>query len=106
VRRRTVSAVVYTLPAVGNRLEGMAAAPADALGLVRLAIQRADSLAELIRQAAPAPELTAAAGALAALRGPLASLEVTAGVLLTARAAGEASASRPRLRTLPADGAR
>ena len=79
-----MSAAVYELPVADNRLAGMAAAPADALALVELAIKRTDHLARLVRKAAPAPEITAAAEAVAALRGPLETLRITGNVLQAA----------------------
>jgi hypothetical protein len=64
-----------------SRLDGVAAAPADALALIGLATARVDNLAALIRRSAPSAEVTAAAQAVAALREPLESLRLTAGVL-------------------------
>lgn len=87
-----MSAVVYQLPVADRRLEGMADAPADALALVRRALERTGELADLIRRAAPAAEITAAAEALASLHGPLASLETSAEMLTAARSRGEAEA--------------
>ena len=78
----------------GRRLAGMLAAPSDAVALVECAIARTDSLAELIRASAPAPEVTAAAQAVAALAEPLASLRLTAGVLDAALRLGGGSAAR------------
>jgi len=100
----------------GRRLRGMLATPSDAVALVECAIARTDSLAELIRASAPAPEVTEAAQAVAALAEPLASLRLTAGVLDAALRLGGGSAvrragggpgvhasrpGRPRLRVLP-----
>jgi len=96
------------LPVADWRLDGMAAAPADAMTLLQWAIERTDKLAALIRRAAPAPEITAAAEAVAAISTPLESLEIIVGALITAHRAGEAYArgsspvSRPRLSEVPA----
>jgi len=84
-----VTATLHRLPFADGRLDAMAAAPADALTLVELAIKRTDRLARLVGKAAPAPEITAAAEAVAALSGPLACLKLTVDVLDAALRAGE-----------------
>jgi hypothetical protein len=48
-------ATVIKFPAADHRLDGMAAAPSDAMALVQRAIERTDELAVLIRRAAPPP---------------------------------------------------
>lgn len=93
-------AVIYQFPACGPRVEALAAAPADALGLLEAAAARLGDLAGLISAAAPGPEVTAAAEAVKALRGPLASLQITAEALVAARRMGEADA-RDALAALP-----
>jgi hypothetical protein len=115
-----VTASVRRLPVADSRLDCLATAPADALALIRRAIEGADSLGALIRQAARAPEIAAAVEDVAGIRRSLASLEITATLLASAYRAGredEAAAaarraSRARLRPVPAgtgacgDGAR
>jgi len=98
VQGSTAGAVI-PFPARDSRMMPFAAAPADAMALVACAIERIGTVADLVGQAAPAPEITAAAEAVAALRAPLASLQMTARVLLSARAAGEAEARDAALRS-------
>lgn len=108
-----MTAAVYRLPVADNRLAGMAASPVEAVALIRHAVARAEDVAGLIRQAAPAAEVTAAAEALAAaaaLVESLAMVELTASIFdaiyRAARADQAASrsasrASRSRLHTVP-----
>jgi hypothetical protein len=106
-----VTASVRTLPVTDGRLAGWAAAPWDGMALVELAIERADRLADLVARCAPAAEISAAAEAAMALRGPLASLKLVADVLLSAYRAGcddmaavakpAPRVPRPQLRAVP-----
>ena len=83
---------VHQFPLADNRLAGVIAAPVDALALVEAAIERTGHLEALIRGAAPAPEIAAAAEAVGALRGPLASLRLTVDVFAVAIEAYRAEA--------------
>ena len=105
-----MTARVIPLPVADNRLAGMIAAPAEALDLIKLAIERTDELARLVREAAPAREINAAAKAVAVLGRALANLKLTADVLdaaLRVRESIEHEAAKPapeppgRLRALP-----